>query len=92
VHARTTQLSQTDFELGELAGSLRNILLVTKHEFDCIDFKTQVVNEDGTRTFKLTLVFDHNSYMEIITGTTTAHTIDGPLLSLARSCSVGNGR
>jgi hypothetical protein len=30
--------------------------------------------------------------MEIITGTTTAHTIDGPLLSLARSCSVGNGR
>ncbi|ELR13435.1 EF hand domain containing protein [Acanthamoeba castellanii str. Neff] len=55
-----------DFELGELAGNLRNILLMTKHNYHCADFKIQVVRENGERTFKITLIFEHNSSLEYI--------------------------
>jgi hypothetical protein len=58
----------TDFELGELAGNLRNILLMTKHNYHCADFKIQVVRENGERTFKITLIFEHNSSLEYVTG------------------------
>jgi len=64
-----------DFELGELAGNLRNILLMTKHNYHCADFKIQVVREDGEGTFKITLIFEHNSSMEHLTGILTGFQI-----------------
>jgi len=53
-----------DFQLGELAGNLRNIFS-TAHIRS--DYKLQQNHETGRRTFKVTLLIEHSSLTEHIT-------------------------
>lgn len=69
------QFTMLEFELGELAGNLKNILLLTKDRLHCHNFKFEHVTEKGQSNFKVTLIFAHKATTEHIAGRQERHNL-----------------
>ncbi len=57
----------TEFELGELAGNIKNILLLA----GITKFKVQMINENNSRIFQITVVFEEIENVEVASGTSS---------------------
>lgn len=64
-----------DFELGELSGNIKDILLMVKDSAYLTTHRVQVKEEDGHKLLQVSVVFQENEKLEITTGMITAFQI-----------------